>query len=661
MAVSGGCKPSVDVAIRESDLDRSVMPGDDFYRFANGGWLDSHPIPDEFSRYGTFDLLREDNKKLVKELVEQVSAQEAESGSIARKVGDYFKTGMDSAVIDAMGFEPLKPELERIAALENKQQLTAYLTMLYAQGTPTLFYYFGSPDLENSSMVLGNLHQGGMGLTDVDYYRADDERSAGIREEYKRYISRLFTLTGVAAEDADARAARILAFETRLARAAMTRLEQRNPYATFNKMSVDQLGSICPSVDWNAFFEANGVNGATEINVRQPKFIAELDAMLKEIPMAEWKEYLTWNLLNQSTAYLSSDFESASFEFYGKFLSGKEVNQPRWKRVLSSTEGAMGEALGQLFVEKYFPPQAKERMLTLVENLRYALGVRIRNLDWMSEATKEEALAKLATMNVKIGYPDVWRDYSGLEVGESSYYLNHRMAAAFNMAYELSKIGKPVDPNEWGMTPQTVNAYYSPQRNEIVFPAGILQPPFFYFEADDAINYGAIGVVIGHEMTHGFDDQGRQYDKDGNLKDWWTKEDADRFMERAEVLVKQYDSFIVLDTVHADGKLSLGENIADLGGLNIAFTAVKKAWEENSPSELSGFTPEQRFFLAYAHIWANNIRDKEMLRLTKEDVHSLGKFRVNGPLPNLQEFYDAFHLDETNGMYIPVEDRALIW
>jgi len=661
MALLSGCVNKGDMAIKESDLDRTVNAGDDFYRFANGGWLDQHPIPEEFSRYGTFDLLREDNKKLVKDLVEEVAAEDSEEGSIARKVGDFFRTGMDSSAIDAMGYEPIKPELERIAALQDKEQIASYITSLYAEGIPTLFYYFGSPDLENSNMVLGNFHQAGMGLTDVDYYRSEDERSVEIRKAYTDYIARIFELTGVDAESASAKASRILALETRLAKAAMTRLEQRDPYATFHKMSVDELSQLCPAIDWQAFFTANGVEGVQELNVRQPGFMQEVNVLFNEIPMDEWKEYLSWTMLNQSANYLSSDFENASFDFYGKFLSGKEVNQPRWKRVLASTEGAMGEALGQLFVEKYFPPEAKERMLSLVENLRYALGERISQLDWMSEATKEEARAKLAAMKVKIGYPDKWRDFSTLEVGTGSYYQNNRLAAQFNMAYALDKIGKPVDPTEWGMTPQTVNAYYSPQRNEIVFPAGILQPPFFYLDADDAVNYGAIGVVIGHEMTHGFDDQGRQYDKTGNLKDWWTADDASRFQERADVLVKQYDSFIVLDSVHANGKLSLGENIADLGGLNIAFTALEKAWESGKPGEISGFTPEQRFFLAYAHIWANNIRDKEMLRLTKEDVHSLGKFRVNGPLPNIEEFYKAFELDENAGMFIPLEERAQIW
>lgn len=660
MAVLSGCTGKADVAIKESELDRSVKPGDDFYRFANGGWLDSHPIPEEFSRYGTFDLLREDNKKLVRDLVEEVASETSEEGSIARKVGDFFRTGMDSTAIDALGYEPVNPELERIAILE-KDQIGAYITELYSEGIPTLFYYFGAPDLQNSEIVLGNLHQAGMGLTDVDYYRSDDDRSKEIREEYKKYIARLFGLIGVDSTEAVTKALTILKLETRLAKTAMTRLEQRNPYATFNKMSVDDLNKLCPAIDWQAFFTANGVEGVSEINVRQPEFMAEISKMINEIPLNDWKDYFAWSALNQAANYLSSDFENASFDFYGRFLSGKEVNQPRWKRVLSSTEGAMGEALGQLFVEKYFPPEAKERMLALVENLRYALGVRIDGLDWMSDSTKIEARAKLAAMNVKIGYPDKWRDYSELKVGDKSYYANNLDAAKFNMAYALSKIGKPVDPEEWGMTPQTVNAYYSPQRNEIVFPAGILQPPFFYLDADDAVNYGAIGVVIGHEMTHGFDDQGRQYDKEGNLKDWWTTQDSERFNELAEVLVREYNSFTVLDTVHANGKLSLGENIADLGGLNIAYTAVQKAWEITKPAEISGFTPEQRFFLSYAHIWANNIRDKEMLRLTKEDVHSLGKFRVNGPLPNIEAFYQAFSLDESAAMYIPVDQRAHIW
>jgi putative endopeptidase len=427
-------------------------------------------------------------------------------------------------------------------------------------------------------------------------------------------------------------------------------------------MSVSELDEITPDYKWNEFITLSGAPEFTEINVGQPDFFREFNAMLNDIPVENWKVYLTWHTINKSAEYLSSDFSDSHFEFYGKFLSGKQENQPRWKRVLRFADSALGEAIGQLYVEEYFPKESKERMLKLVANLRYALGERIKELEWMSPETKLEALAKLETINVKIGYPDEWRDYSDLEISSESFFANVLSASEFNFNYNINKIGQPVDPNEWGMTPQTVNAYYSPSRNEIVFPAGILQPPFFYSDADDAVNYGAIGMVIGHEMTHGFDDKGRQYDKFGNLNDWWTAEDTEKFTARSQVLIDQYNKFEVLEGVFANGELSLGENIADLGGLNIALTALKKSWEENPPVEhINGLTPVQRFFLAYAHVWAQNITDTEIVRRTKEDVHSLGKYRVNGPLPHIQAFYDAFGIEENDPMYIKPENRAVIW
>ncbi len=477
-----------------------------------------------------------------------------------------------------------------------------------------------------------------------------------------KYITQLLSLSGVDTVEAANMAYSILNFETRLAKASLTRLERRNPQLTYNKMSIDSLAEKSPSLEWDKYFSGIGLNGLADLNVGQPVFFKELSQMINEQSMEDWKSYLIWSLLNNSAPYLSSDFVHSNFDFYGNYLSGRKTLKPRWKRVIEVEDYALGEAIGQLFVEKYFPPEAKSRMLELVGNLKLALSERIRGLGWMTGETKKEALQKLAKMNVKIGYPDKWRDYSGLEVGTDSYFTNVNHAMAFNFEYMLSKIGKPVDPDEWGMTPQTVNAYYSPRRNEIVFPAGILQPPFFYLDADEAVNYGAIGVVIGHEMSHGFDDQGRQYDQEGNLRDWWTQEDAEKFNARTRVLVDQFNEFIVLDSTRANGDLTLGENIADLGGLNISFTALKKAWEKEPPKgNINGFTPEQRFFLAYAHVWAQNITDQEIMRRSKEDVHSLGQYRVNGPLPNLEEFYIAFGIDENAKMWIPARERANIW
>ncbi|HYW94153.1 MAG TPA: M13 family metallopeptidase [Bacteroidales bacterium] len=650
------------MALDRSNMDTSVKPGDDFYIYANGGWLKNNPLPGEFSRYGAFDKLGEDNQKMVRTLIEEAAAKPGENGSIAYKVGTYYKTGMDTLKIDEQGITPLNEDLAKIQGAKTIDDIQDLISEWHTGSNPVLFYLYGAPDRKNSEMVIANLYQGGLGLTDVNYYRDQDPKAKEIRETYVKYIAQMMGLAGESQEKAAADADLIMKMETRLANASMTRLERRDPHATYNKMTLAGLETMSPNFNWDGYLKELGLPGLEEINVGQPEFFKEVSTMMNDLPVDNWKVYLKWNLVNQAAPLLSSDLVDAHFDFYGKYLSGRKVNRPRWKRVVNSEDYALGEAIGEMFVEKHFPPEAKERMLDLVSNLKLALGDRINTLEWMSEPTKEEALKKLEAMNVKIGYPDEWRDYSDLEVKNDSYYKNVRRAAHFNFLYDVNKIGKPVDPNEWGMTPQTVNAYYSPSRNEIVFPAGILQPPFFYLDADDAVNYGAIGVVIGHEMSHGFDDQGRQYDKDGNLRDWWTSDDADKFTKRAQVLIDQFDQYNVLDTTKASGELTIGENIADLGGLNISYTALQKAWEKNPPEkEINGFTPEQRFFLAYSHVWAQNITDKEILRRTKEDVHSLGRFRVNGPLPNLQAFYDAFSIPENSKMYIPVKDRAIIW
>jgi putative endopeptidase len=424
-------------------------------------------------------------------------------------------------------------------------------------------------------------------------------------------------------------------------------------------MNLSSLVELSPDFEWEHFFNTMGFPDEDEINVGMPEFFTEVSEMMTEVPVEDWKAYLKWNMINRSASYLSSDFVDQDFYFYGKVMKGQEEKRERWKRVQGTTSSVLSEAIGQLYVKKYFPPEAKHRMVDLVNNLRISLGQRIDGLEWMSPETKEKAHEKLATINVKIGYPDKWRDYSSLEVKTDNYLENIMRSRAFNAEYRRDKINKPVDKDEWYMPPQMVNAYYSPSMNEIAFPAAILQPPFFYLNADDAVNYGAIGVVIGHEITHGFDDQGRKYDKDGNLNEWWTEEDAKRFDERSQVLVEQFNEYFVLDTLRADGELTLGENIADLGGLNISYQAFKNASEETEP--IDGFTPDQRFFLAYAHLWANNVRDKEIVRLTKEDVHSLGRFRVLGPLRNMPQFYAAFNVNEGNYMYLPGEKRASIW
>ncbi|MGC9344622.1 MAG: M13 family metallopeptidase [Bacteroidales bacterium] len=650
------------MAIIKDNLDTRMNPGKDFYQFANGGWLVSNPLPDEFSRYGTFDKLAEDNQKMVRELIENAASKNPDKGSLAAKVGDFYSTGMDTAKIEAEGIKPLSDIFDFIDKATTSGDVWDLITQLHKKNLSLVFYLYGAPDRKNSEMVIANLYQGGLGLTDVDYYSSEDEKSREMRKKYKEYIAEMLILTGLPEDEAHNKAKIIFSMEDRLAKSSMTRLERRNPHLTYNKMLIRDFDSQAPSVNWNLYFDEMNLGEIKDVNVSQPGFFKELNHMISDIAVEEWKDYLKWHVLNNSASYLSSDFVNTNFDFYGKYLSGKKSIQPRWKRVLQVEDYALGEAIGQMFVEKHFPPEAKERMLELVGNLKIALEERIELLDWMSAVTKEEAKEKLAAMNVKIGYPDKWRDYTGLEVNTDSYFENITRAMQFNLEYRISKIGKPVDPDEWSMTPQTVNAYYNPSRNEIVFPAGILQPPFFYMKADDAVNYGAIGVVIGHEMTHGFDDQGRKFDKQGNLTDWWTEEDAAKFNERSKLLVEQFNQFPVMDDIKANGELTLGENIADLGGLNIAFTALKKAWEKEPPkAKIKGFTPEQRFFLAYAHVWAQNITNKEILRRTKEDVHSLGRLRVNGPLPNMPEFYTAFNIDENSPMYLAEDQRAVIW
>jgi len=653
-----GTKQDLDV----SYINTAVDPGNDFYHFANDGWMKAHPLPDDESRFGSFDLLARQTKKKVKALVEECAGQSTKAGSIEQKIGNFYSTGMDTPKIEKQGIRPIEDDINKIRALDSREALQQQIKQFHTYSIGSSFQMGGSADAKNSDMVIAQLSQGGLGMSDRDYYLNSDERSREIREAYHDYVGKIFTLSGDDSKEAKEKAQTIMDFETRLARASMTRLERRNPHKTYNKMTIDELQEICPAMDWKAYFSALGIEVPAEVNVRQPGFFKELNRMLTGMPLGQWKDYLEWNLLNSSASYLSEDFVNARFNFYGKTMKGQKEMKPRWRRVLDVTNYAMGDAIGKKFVEKHFPPEAKERMVVLVGNLKKAFARRINNLEWMGEKTKEKALEKLEVMNVKIGYPDKWKDFSDLNIQTHSYLENVMESRRFNKAYQLNKIGKPVDPDEWFFPPQTVNAYYAPSMNEICFPAGILQPPFFYMEGDDAINYGAIGGVIGHEMTHGFDDQGRQYDKDGNLKNWWTKEDEEKFNKRTRILVEQYDNKRVLDTVHADGELTLGENIADLGGLSISYTAFRNAIRDKEvPRETDGYTPDQRFFLAWARVWAQNIREEEILRRTKEDVHSLGIHRVNGPIVNMDQFYKAFPVAEEDALYLPEEERAKIW
>ena len=646
-------------AINLANLDQTVDPGQDFDAFANNGWKKLNPLPGDRARYGAFDQLAEVAEKQLNELVKETAATKNEKGTVADKTATLFNLGMDSAKLEQQGIAPLKPYLEDIDKIGSMEDVEIAVAKFHGYGFSPLFSFYGSTDAKNSSMVISQLSQSGIGMADRDYYVNDDPRSKDLREKYILYIGKMFKLMGteeaVSMKDAET----IMKLETRLAKASMTRLERRDPHKTYNKTTTKGLIALSPAFNWNRYFVLQGVNDPGEINLNQPDFLREISAMFKEVPVEDWKTYLRWNLINNTASYLSDSFVNTNFEFYGKAMSGTEQMRPRWKRVLGTTSEALSEAIGQLYVAKYFPAEAKERMVKLVENLRISLGERIKNLEWMGADTKVKAIEKLNAISVKIGYPDKWRDYSKLEILDDSYVANVIRSNQFETAFNYSKINKPVDKSQWFMSPQTVNAYYSPDMNEIVFPAAILQPPFFFLKGDDAVNYGAIGVVIGHEMSHGFDDEGRKFDKVGNLTDWWTEEDSQRFDERTKVLVDQYNSFIVLDSIHADGKLSLGENIADLGGLNISYQAYKLASKETK--SIDGFTPEQRFYLAYAHVWAQNIRDKEILRRTKEDPHSLGKYRVVGPLKNVPEFHAAFNVKPGQPMYLEEAYRAKIW
>ena len=660
-----GCmkkEKTMNKVIDPANLDIAVQPGADFYQFANGGWIKKNPMPEDYSRYGQFDILAEKNNKMMQELVQEILAKSNKSGFEAQLIADFYNSGMDSALIEKRGLEPLQSELKKIKDLKSASDVQNLVAYFHTIEIDPLFHIYGEQDSKNSEMVITHLDQGGLGLPDRDYYFDKSPRGKEILDEYRKHITKMLGLIGENMGSDDKAARTVIDIETKLAKASLTRLERRDPNKVYHKMKLKGLQELSPDMQWNVYFKNVGLPVPGDINVMEPDFFATISNLFKEIHVDNWKIYLTWNLVNNTANYLPSAFVNQNFEFYGKVLSGSQKIKPRWKRVLASTNNGLGMALGKIYVEKYFPPEAKERMLKLVENIKLSFADRIKNLQWMGDSTKRKAIDKLAAISVKIGYPDEWRNYNGLVIKPETFFENALNANKFNFDYLLSKINKSVNRKDWQMTPQTVNAYYNPNMNEICFPAGILQPPFFYKDADDAVNYGAIGVVIGHELTHGFDDQGRLYDKTGNLKEWWTKSDETKFKERTKILVDQFSSFKVLDTLHANGKLTLGENIADLGGLNISFYALQKELKDKpAVGKINGFTQDQRYFLSFAQIWAQNIRDKEIQRLTRVDVHSLGKFRVNGPLPNLEEFNTAFGIKPGDQMYKPEKDRAIIW
>ncbi len=623
-------------------MDPSVSACQDFNLYGNGGWLKANPIPADQSYWGSFSILEEKNRESLRKVAEKVAADKTTApGSDERKVGDFWSSCMDEAAIEAAGIKPIQPELSRIAAIGTQAELQAEIGRLQAYGVNAAFRFTQEQDRRKSTDVIAYLGQGGLGLPDRDYYTKTDDESKKLRDEYIAHLTTMFGLAGDDAAAAAANARSVMELETRLAEASLTRVERRDPEKTYNRMDPAALAALMPNFSWTAYFRAAGVSPAA-VNVAHPKFFEALNKELLATPIPQWKTYLRWHLVSASAPQLSKKFVDADFDFFQKTLQGTPENEPRWKRCVTATDAAIGFALGKAYVKEYFPPEAKARADAMVKNLIAALRDDLQTLAWMSDATRKYALEKLSTFNPKIGYPSVWRDYSALQIDRGPYVLNAQRAAEFDFRRELSKVGKQVDRNDWQMTPPEVNAYYDPQLNEIVFPAGILQPPFFDAKADDASNYGAMGAVIGHEMTHGFDDQGHKYDAQGNMRDWWTPEDTKSYDERAKCVEEQYASY-EFDGQHVNGKLVLGEAIADLGGLDIAHRAYRKTLEgKNEPAPIDGLTGEQRFFLAWARVWSANVRPELSKLLMNTNPHPLSQFRAIGPPSTLPDFARAF-------------------
>lgn len=645
------------------NMDTTVNPADDFFLFVNGGWYNRTEIPAEEGRWGSFNELQEANNTVLLQVLTDASnnTDKYPEGSDEAKAALFFKAGMDSVHIEATGISPIVPILEQINAIENTGDLQNALASLHSKELKGLFNFFVDQDLRQSDVITAYLYQGGLGMPDRDYYLMDDAKSKEIRDAYIAHIEKVMGLLGRSVDEAKKDAAVIIDIETQLAKSSMTKVELRNIPALYNKMSLSQVNEISPVFDWKQYFEALGVTTLDTVIVAQPEFFKEINKIVSSRSLNDMKIYLQWHVANSMSPYLNHDFVQASFQFYSTVLSGVEKMRPRWKRIISNTNSAIGEALGKLYVAEAFPPEAKESANEMVENIRLAFRDRIAQLDWMSDSTKAEALKKLDAFKVKIGYPDKWKEYKDLALGES-FAENVLNANAFAFQKEVEKIGKPVDPTEWAMTPPTVNAYYHPAMNEIVFPAGILQPPFYDYKADAAVNYGGIGAVIGHELTHGFDDQGRRFDAAGNLNDWWTEADAKRFDDRAQRVVNQFNQYEALDSIFINGKLTLGENIADLGGLSLAYDGLQKYLEEHGhPGEINGFTPEQRFFMSWAQIWRIKQRPETLRQSVLIGPHSPGNFRVLGPLSNLESFYEAFDVKEGDKMWRPDSIRAKIW
>ena len=657
-ACSTGTKQTTGIPL--SNLDTTAVPQNDFYQYACGGWMATNPLTPEYSRFGSFDKLALNNLEQVNGLIQEIAAGKHKPGSVGQKIGDIYNLCLDTARRNQEGIAPVQNTLDEIQAIQSRDELSKLLGAAMEYG---LFAMYVDADALNSSMNIMNEYQAGFALGEKEYYLDEDETTLNIRAKYVEYITNMFRL--FSQPEPEQAAQTVLRLETRLAKAAKNNVELRDPVANYNKMSVADLQTLVPQINWSEFFSALNVE-LDSVNIGQVAHLQEVGKLLAEEPLEDIKILFTWQVLDGAASYLTDEIYMESFNFYGKVLSGREEPSPLWKRGVGIVNGTLGEAVGQMYVKKYFPEENKQRMLNLVHNLQTSLGQRIQALDWMSDETKAKAIEKLQAITIKIGYPDEWRDYTDLRIDAAdTYYANLQRASKFEQAYSLSFLGKPVDKKKWYMTPQTVNAYYNPSSNEICFPAGILQYPFFDMSADDAFNYGAIGVVIGHEMTHGFDDQGCLFDKDGNMLNWWTAEDKAKFDARTKVMEEYFNSIEVAPGVHANGAFTLGENIADHGGLQISFQAFRN--NENAKpeaerlGEVDGFTPEQRFFLAYANVWAGNIRPEEILNRTKSDPHSLGRWRVNGALPHIAAWYDAWNVTEDSPLYVAPENRVHIW
>lgn len=650
------------VFIDKSNMDLSAKPGDDFYTYANGTWIKNNPVPAKETRWGSFNQLRDFNINAVKAILNKaINNKSAAPGSVEKRVGDFYTAGMDSLTIEKLNISPIKADLEKIQTVSDLNGIINHAALMrtYGAGSPFFGFYVGQ-DRKNVKNMVPQLSQGGTTLPDQDYYLKNDARSSKIQEAYKNYIIKLFTLSGTPQVEAVKNAETIFNFEKVLAAAQMSRVEMRDPYKTYNKFSVADFSKSTPNLNWQSLLPEMKVKGQDTLLVNSPAFFAELNKLLGTTPVNDLKTYLQWNVLKSSAPYLSSDFVNANFAF-AQVLTGQKVQTPRWQRISTLTDGTVGDLLGQLYVKEYFKPEAKARMKELVSNLVKAYEIRIKNLDWMTDVTKQKALDKLHAFTPKIAYPDKWKNYEGLDINSKSFFQNLRNADAWSYTEMVNQLGKPVDKTRWGMTVPTVNAYYNPVNNEIVFPAGILQFPFFDPNADDAVNYGGIGAVIGHEISHGFDDSGSQYDKDGTLRNWWTEEDQTRFKAKAKALQEQYNAYIVLDTLKVNGKLTLGENIGDLGGLNAAYEAFKMTKQGQSNVKIDGFTSDQRFFLSWAQVWKGNILNETAAQLIVTDPHSPGPYRTIGAPVNMDAWYKAFNVQPGDKLYKKPEDRIRIW